>query len=305
MPIDSVKVTINGTTTTLTDNGNGTYSATLAAPNVTSYNVNSGHYYPVTVVATNSAGTSTTVNDSDSKFGSYLRLRVKEINAPTITISEPTSSQYLATATPTIKFRLIDESNGSGIAISTLSVKVDSKTYTNTSSGVTVNTITNGYEVTIVPPTALSDGSHTISVSVSDNDGNAATTKSVSFTTDTIAPTLSVTNPSSSGSYTSNSALTVTGTVSDSTSGLSKVNITLNGTDVGSVTVSNGTFSKGITLVGGANTIVVTATDLAGKVTTITRTITLDTSSPVIASVNITPNPVNVGSNYTITITVE
>jgi len=305
MPIDSVKVTINGTTTTLTDNGDGTYSATLAAPNVTSYNVNSGHYYPVTVVATNSAGTSTTVDDNDSKLGSSLRLKVKEISAPTITISAPTSGQYLATATPTIKFKLIDESNGSGIAISTLSVKVDSKTYTNTSSGVTVNAITNGYEVTLIPPTALSDGSHTVSVSVSDNDGNAATTKSVSFTTDTVAPTLSVTNPSSSGTYTSSSALNVTGTVSDSTSGTPKITITLNGTDVGSVTVSNGTFSKGITLSNGSNAIVVTATDLAGKVTTITRTITLDTSSPVIASVNITPNPVNVGSNYTITITVE
>lgn len=305
MPIDSVKVTINGTTTTLTDNGDGTYSATLAAPNITSYNVNSGHYYPVTVVATNSAGTSTTVDDNDSNLGSSLRLKVKEISAPTITISAPTSGQYLATATPTIKFQLIDESNGSGIAISTLSIKVDSKTYTNTSSGVTVNAITNGYEVTIVPPTALSDGSHTVNVSVSDNDGNAATTKSVSFTTDTVAPTLSVTNPSASGTYTANSALNVTGTVSDSTSGTPKITISLNGKDVGSVTVSNGTFTKGITLANGSNTIVVTATDLAGKVTTITRTITLDTSSPVIASVNITPNPVNVGSNYTITITVE
>ena len=305
MPIDSVKVTINGTTTTLTDNGNGTYSATLAAPNITSYNVNSEHYYPVTVVATNSAGTSTTVNDTDSKLGSYLRLRVKEISAPTITISAPTSGQYLANARPTIKFTLVDESKGSGVAISTLSVKVDSATYTNTSNGVTVSSITNGYEVTLVPPTALSDGSHTVTVSVKDNDGNTATTKSVSFTTDTVAPTLSVTNPSSSGTYTSNSALNVTGTVSDFTSGTPSVRITLNGTDVGTVTVSNGSFTKGITLANGSNTIVVTATDLAGKVTTITRTVVLDTSSPVIASINITPNPVNVGSNYTITITVE
>ncbi len=305
MPIDSVKITVNGTTTTLTDNGDGTYSATLAAPNKTSYNVNSGHYYPITVVATNSAGTATTVDDTHASLGDKLKLYVKEVTAPTIAISAPTSGQYLATSTPTIAFTLTDESGGSGIAISTLSFKVDNATYTNTSSGVTVSSITNGYNVSFTPTTALSDGSHTLTVTVKDNDGNSATSTSVSFTTDTVAPTLSISNPATNGTYTSESALVVRGTVSDSTSGTPKVTIKLNGTDVGTVTVSNGSFSKGVTLTNGTNTIVVTATDLAGKVTTITRTITLDTSSPVIASISITPNPVNVGSNYTVTITVE
>lgn len=305
MAIGSVKVTVNGTTVEATSNGDGTYTATLAAPNKTSYNVNAGHYYPVTVVATNQAGTATTVNDTDGALGSSLRLYVKEVTAPTISISAPTSGQYLATATPTITFTLTDEANGSGIAITTLSFKVDGTTYTNTSSGVTVSSITNGYNVTFVPQTALEDGTHTLTVNVKDNDGNQATSASVGFTTDTVAPTLSVTNPSTSGGYVSASSLTVTGTTSDSTSGTPTIKITLNGSDVGSVTVSNGAFSKAIALRSGANTIVVTATDLAGKVTTITRTITLDTSSPVIASVSITPNPVNVGANYTVTITVE
>lgn len=305
MAIDTVKVTVNGTTVTAVDNGDGTYTASLAAPNKTSYNVNNGHYYPVTVVATNKAGTSTTVNDQTTGIGEYLRLRVKELTAPTITITAPTSGQYLASATPTIKFNLVDEANGSGVAITTLSFTVDGTTYTNTSSGVTVNSITNGYSVSFTPPSALDDGSHTVSISVEDNDGNKATSASVSFTTDTVAPTMSVTNPATNGTYTSESALNVTGTVSDSTSGTPVVNITLNGKDVGTVTVSNGSFSKGVTLVNGSNTIVVTATDLAGKVTTITRTITLDTSAPVVASVEITPNPVNVGANYTVKITVS
>ena len=50
--------------------------------------------------------------------------------------------------------------------------------------------------------------------------------------------------------------------------------------------------------------IVVTATDKAGRVTTVTRTITLDSSSTVIAPVVIDPNPVNIGENYTVTIKV-
>jgi hypothetical protein len=303
MAIDTVKVTVNGTTVTATSNGNGTYTATLAAPNRTSYNVNSGHYYPITVVATNKAGTATTVNDQTPTLGTSLRLRVLEKNAPTITISSPTSSQYFGTATPQIKFNLTDEANGSGIAISTLKITVDSKVYTNTTSGVTASAITNGYSVTCVP-TALTDGSHTVKVEVQDNDGNAATSSTITFITDTIAPTLNVTNPTANGTFVSSAALTVTGTTSDSTSGVPTVKVSLNGTDQGSITVSNGSFSKAVTLVNGSNTIVVTATDKAGRVTTITRTVTLDSSSPVIASVVIDPNPVNVGANYVVTISV-
>lgn len=303
MAINTVKVTVNGSTVTAVSNGDGTYTATLAAPNITSYNINSGHYYPVTVVATNMAGTATTVNDQTDTLGTYLRLRVLETTAPTITITSPTSNQYFGTASPSITFKITDEANGSGVAISTLKIKVDNTTYTNTSSGVTVTSITNGYNVTCVPST-LTDGSHTVQITVEDNDGNSATSSSVSFITDTIAPTLSVTNPSTSGTYVSNAALTVTGSTSDSTSGVPTIKITLNGNDQGTVTVSNGTFSKGVTLVNGSNTIVVTATDKAGRVTTVTRTITLDSSSPVIASVVIDPNPVNIGENYTVTIKV-
>ena len=304
MAIDTVKVTVNGTTVNAVSNGDGTYTATLAAPNVTSYNVNSGHYYPVTVVATNMAGTATTVNDQTATLGTYLRLRVLELTAPTITITSPTSGQFFGTASPEIKFTLTDESNGSGVAISTLKITVDNTTYTNTSSGVTVSTITNGYSVVCVPSTALSDGSHTVKIEIEDNDGNAATSSTINFTTDTIAPTLNVTNPAQNGTYVSNASLTVTGTTSDSTSGTPTIKITLNGSDQGTVTVTNGSFSKGVTLISGLNTIVITATDKAGRVTTITRTITLDSSSPVIASVVIDPNPVNIGENYTVTIKV-
>ena len=251
------------------------------------------------------ADTATTIDDTHDTFGQKLRLRVLEVTAPTITITAPTDGQYLDTATPAIKFNLVDESNGSGVAISTLALVVDGVTYTNTSPGVAVSSITNGYSVTFVPTTALKDGSHTFSVTVKDNDGNSATSATLGFVTDTIAPTLSITNPSMDGSYVSEPTLVVTGNVSDTTSGTPVVTIKVNGTNVGNATVSGDTFSKSISLVSGTNTIVVTATDLAGKVTTITRTVTLDSSSPVIVSVNITPNPVNVGASYTVTISVE
>lgn len=305
MPISTVTATINGSTVNLKDNGDGTYSATLSAPNRTSYNVNTGHYYPVTITATNTAGTSTVVDDTHESFGSYCQLRVKEVTAPTITVSKPTSNQYFATATPAIQFTVVDEANGSGVAISTLSIKLDSKTYTNTSSGVKVTSITNGYSVEFVPTTALTDGEHNVTISVEDNDGNKATSTTIKFITDTVAPTLSISNPATDGTYTAESTLTVTGTATDSTSGTPTVTIKVNNNSAQTVTVSNGTFSKAVSLVNGTNTIVVTATDKAGKTTTITRTIILDTSSPVIASINITPNPVNVGASYTVTVSVS
>ena len=80
---------------------------------------------------------------------------------------------------------------------------------------------------------------------------------------------------------------------------------TLNGTDVGAITVNaDGSFSKAITLVAGTNTIVVTATDSAGKSTSITRTVIVNTSPPVFTSVTITENPSVTGASVTITVEV-
>ena len=67
---------------------------------------------------------------------------------------------------------------------------------------------------------------------------------------------------------------------------------------------ADGTFSKALTLAAGTNTIVVTATDAAGKVSAVTRTVELDTKAPVIQAVTITPNPVDAGKTYVISVEV-
>lgn len=66
---------------------------------------------------------------------------------------------------------------------------------------------------------------------------------------------------------------------------------------------SDGSWSKVITLTEGTNTITVVATDSAGKSTTVTRTVKLDTKAPVIKSVTLTPNPVD--TEKTVVISVE
>ena len=65
MAVTKVQAVINGQTTTLTYNsGTGKYEATITAPSKSSYTVNDGHYYPVTIKATDDAGNVTTVDDT-------------------------------------------------------------------------------------------------------------------------------------------------------------------------------------------------------------------------------------------------
>ena len=66
---------------------------------------------------------------------------------------------------------------------------------------------------------------------------------------------------------------------------------------------SNGVFSTTLTLSEGANTILVKAIDAAGKSSTVTRTVTLDTKAPVISAITI-PEVVNVGQIFKISVEV-
>lgn len=260
-----------------------------------------GHYYPVTVKATDDAGNTTTVDATDATLGSSLQLVVKEKVAPVISITAPTASQMLTNNRPTITWNVTDDD--SGVNPDTIGITVDSGTKV-TGDSITKTAITGGYQCSYTPGTALADGSHTVKFDASDNDGNAATQKSVTFKVDTVPPTLSVTAPVDA-LVTNNSACVVTGTTNDATSSPVTVTVKLNAGAAEEVEVgSDGSFSKALTLVAGVNTITVVATDSAGKSTTVTRTVTLDTGAPVIHSVTITPNPVDAGKTYIISVEV-
>ena len=69
MAIKTVQATINGQTYTLTLNStSGKYEATVTAPSKSSYN-QSGHYYGVTVTATDVAGNIKTKDAADATLG--------------------------------------------------------------------------------------------------------------------------------------------------------------------------------------------------------------------------------------------
>lgn len=300
MAVKTVQAIINGQTHTLTYNSTSKkYEATITAPSGSSWNVNAGHYYPVTVKATDEAGNVTTKADTDATLGDNLKLKVKEKVAPVITITAPTASARITNNKPTVTFTVTDAD--SGVNPDTIKITIGSSVIT---SGITKTQNGKNYTCSYVPTTALPEGSNTIRVDASDFDGNAAAQKSVTFVVDTVPPTLSVTAPVDN-LITNQAACTVTGTTNDATSSPCTVTVKLNAGAAEAVTVNaDGTFQKALTLVAGSNTITVVSTDTAGKSSTVTRTVTLDQVAPTIKTVTITPNPVDAGTTYIISVEV-
>ena len=309
MTVQTVKAVINGQEYTLTKGSGNTWSVTITAPTATSGMNNNGSgpgvgsaasgkgYYPVTFTATDEAGNTTTIDDTHSTFGNDCKLKVKETVAPVASFTYPTASATITSNKPKIDFKLTD--SGSGINPSTVKIKIDSgaeTVVTVTGSGTT-------YTGSYTPSSALADGNHTVTVYGYDYDGNKSNIATVTFKIDTTPPTLVLNTPVDS--TTNKTSATIAGTTNDALSSPVTVTATLNGSDVGAITVgSDGKFSKAITLKTGTNTIVVTATDSAGKSTSITRTVIVNTSAPVFTSVTITENPSITGASVTITVEV-
>ena len=301
MAVQSVQAIINGQTYNLQLNSqNGKWEATVTAPTKSSYTLEN-HYYPITIKVTDDAGNVTTVDCTHETLGETLKLIVKEKVVPVSTITYPTASAYITSNKPEIKWTVTDDD--SGVNPDTIGITIDSGNRI-TGSSINKTKTANGYQCSYTPPEALSDGSHNIKVDASDYDGNAAAQKTVMFTIDTIPPTLNVTSPENN-LVTNKQACTVQGTTNDITSSPVKVTVKLNSGAAENVTVqSNGSFSKSITLIAGENTIAITATDSAGKSTTVTRKVTLDTGAPVIHSISLSKNPVDAGKTFTISVEV-
>ena len=303
MAVNIVKAVIDGQTYDLSYNDTSKkWEATITAPSRTSFNEPSNKF-GVTVIATDHAGNSTTKDRTDATLGGSLQLRVLEKTKPTISLTSPSSGARVISATPQIKFSLRD--SGSGVDISSLALKIDSGTAIgNNATGMTATSVSGGYDCVYVPQTALNEGSHNITISITDNDGNISSLFSSSFVVDTMPPALNITSPTV-GLITNNKTITVSGSTNDETSSPVIITIKVNEVDTGTVDIANGQFSKTVTLTEGENIINITAKDTAGLTTKITRTVTLDTKAPIISGVSITPNPVDAGKTYVISVTVS
>lgn len=296
MAVKTVQVVINNQTYNATyDTATGKYKATITAPNTSSYNINTEHYYPITVKATDDAGNTKTENDKTT-LGANLRIRVKETVKPIISPTSPSSGALLTTNKPTFQWDVTD--TGAGIDPETIGIALDSGTRV-TGNSISKSNITNGFRCTYTPGAALGDGAHTARFYTSDYDGNEAEQESVAFKVDTVPPTLNVVAPANN-TETNNKSCIVSGTTADATS--SPVTLKVNGNSV--AVAADGTFSTSINLTEGENTVTIVATDGAGKTTTVTRKVILDTVAPVIKSVTISKSVCNTGDTVTITIEV-
>ena len=300
MAISTVRAKVNGTWHTLTYNASTQkYEATITAPGATSFN-QSGGFYNVEIEATNTAGT---VGTADAGTLDGLKLVVKERVAPVISILSPSAGAYVINSKQPVIFTVTDEAGGSGVDLNSLVVKQDGVAVA--AATLDATSITNGYSVTYTPAAAMSDGNHTITVDVSDHDGNAAEQKSTTFKVDTVPPVLNLSSPAS-GLITATPTINVVGTTNDATSSPVTVSIYLHDILERQLTPgANGSFSAQLTLDSGVNQIKVTATDAAGRVSEVVRTVTLDTSVPKVISAAITPNPVDAGATMIISVEIE
>ena len=204
MSVVSAYAMINGTRINLSSSSGNNWTGSGTAPLKSSWS-QPNHMYTVTVYATDDAGNNDTYETT---------LKVVEKVAPVITPSSPTTGSTLTNNKPAIVWNVTDDD--SGVNPDTIGITIDSGSKI-TGSAIQKESITNGYKCTYTPASALGDGSHTINFDASDNDGNAATQKSISIKIDTVPPTLNVTSPSEN-LVTNSKNLTVSGTTNDVTS---------------------------------------------------------------------------------------
>lgn len=246
MSITTVKATFDGQEYTLTFNETTRKYETVIVPGKTSHNEKGG-YFNTEITATNDKGVST-ITDGTNISG--LRLTVQEEVPPTIQLLSPAEG-ILTTNVPTFVVEAFDEENGSGIDPSSLSMLIDG-----VEGDISTQATENGYQFTYTLRNELSEGNHSLTASIQDNDGNQASLSSV-YIVDTVPPELTV---HEYRQIVDDESITVEGITKDVTT--SPVTLLVGGEEA--AIDEHGQFSHTVPLRVGENYITVTATDKAG-----------------------------------------
>lgn len=246
MSITTVKATFDGQEYTLTFNETTRKYETVIVPAKTSHNEEGG-YFNTEITATNDKGVSTTTDGTNIPG---LRLTVQEEVPPTIQLLSPAEG-ILTTNVPTFVVEAFDEENGSGIDPSSLSMLIDG-----VEGDISTQATEKGYQFTYTPRNELSEGNHSLTTSIQDNDGNQASLSSV-YIVDTVPPELTV---NEYRQIVDDESITVEGITKDVTT--SPVTLLVGGEEA--AIDEHGQFSHTVPLRVGENYITVTATDKAG-----------------------------------------
>ena len=196
------------------------------------------------------------VADSAGNTGTSTQVLTIAADPPAVAI---TSSALTNDPTPTI--------TGTTDAGATIAVAI---------GDVVVTDIAQGTAWSATPTNAFADGEHTVSVTATDEFGNA-TTVTQSLTVDSTGPVVAIT----SGGLTADSTPTISGT----TEAGATIEVSINGVAVTGVAVDGTGWSVTATnpLLDGDHNVSVTATDVAGNATTVTQNLVVDTTGPVVA----------------------
>lgn len=202
---------------------------------------------------------------------------INDIYGPAVTVVYPTGTSSSA---PLIVYNTSITATGlvfdSGTGVQSINV-----------NGVAASVDPDGYWIADVP---LSEGVNALVATATDKAGNETIwTEYVCY--DTIAPTVVIdTLPST----TTDSVITVTGSVTDSSSGVKS--LVINGTEV---TVNdNGSWSTQVSLIAADNTISAVATDKSGNVRVEEVSVYYDSPTPLLV---VSPPDVTYSGTYTVT----
>ena len=165
---------------------------------------------------TNSTTISMPTGSTPTTYWANFTLQ-KDITPPTITNLQPPDDSFINNAKPTISANYSDTS---GINVSSVEMRIDGNIVTPESLSET--------GVSYTPAADLDEGSHTITVNVSDNCTNPNST-SWSFTVDTIAPTIEFIEPPTPANNTevNVSYVNVSVNVTDYTSGINNATVVM------------------------------------------------------------------------------
>lgn len=277
------------------DKGTKTWSATTNAPSNSSWS-QPDHIYPVEIHAVDAANNQVTMTKDDPTYGDQLKIRVLEKTKPTATIVSPTQSSVLGSKEVDIVLEMVD-AGGSGLNETTVVFTVNSKDHKTDLEFEDHE----GNRRATYHATGLTDGENTITFQVTDNDGNVSNLATTTFIVSTSAPSLTVDTPAE-GLITNSAQLTVSGSTTPGSGAVTIASVKVNNESVDLTGEgATKTFSHEITLVEGQNTITVVSTDSIGKVTTVTRHVTLDTKAPIITDVHAEAVTVDAGGRVKIT----
>lgn len=189
-------------------------SASLSAPNTLTFTPSSplmnNTIYTVTVSGAVSFGGNVQTNAFTSTFVS------PETATPVLQLSSPLNGAYVNTATPTITIQLSDQLTGINPASATLVL-----------DGQTVVPSAGSTFISFTPTTALTNGSHMIAASVQNNAGVIGSL-SASFTVDTTPPSAAILT-GISASQVLTGQVAISGSASDTISGIAKINFLVDG----------------------------------------------------------------------------